>query len=187
MTLIHKKDGFTIVEALIVAGVMGLLIAIAGTMVSKYLVSRSFDNAMKDMSSTLQMSKMKAARHGVEYRAVFSRCTNVDETDPDCPVCNTYVDFAIGDDTMTMSIERGNSNRGSDKWCIESTITKKMHSHMDVDMTAITETPPIGLTSILPHLFTLALLFGVINMGIGPAMGAPPSSTTKPFGLKPHR
>jgi len=143
MSLIHKKGGFTIVEGLIVMGVMGILIAVAGTMVSKYMVSRSFDNAMKGMSSTLQMAKMKAARHGVEHRVVFARCTNIDDTtNPDCPVCNTYVDFAPGDDTMTMSIERGNSNRASDKWCIESTITKKMHSHMDVDMTAITENDP---------------------------------------------
>jgi len=142
MTRIGQNDGISIIEILIVTGVIALIVTFAASMAGQHMTSRSLDDMMKNMSSTLQMAKMKASRHGVEYRAVFSECTVVDDTDPDCPVCTTYVDFATGDDTMTMSIERGNSNRGSSKWCIESTVTKKIHSHMDLDMTAITENDP---------------------------------------------
>ena len=122
-----------------------MVVSIAVAMVSKYTVSRSFDNTMKGMSSTLQMAKMKAARHGVEHRAVFALCTNLNTTDVDCTVCDAYQDFASGDDTITMSMERGDSNRGSTTWCIESTVTKKLSDHMILDMTDILETSPLRL------------------------------------------
>jgi len=150
MTRIGQNDGISIIEILIVTGIIALIVTFAASMASQHMTSRSLDSMMKNMSSTLQMAKMKAARHGVEYRAVFARCTAIVKVDPGCPadnpgccpVCTTYVDFAPGDETMTMSIERGNSNRGSSKWCIESTVTKKIHSHLDLDMTAITENDP---------------------------------------------
>jgi len=142
MNRLENKKGFTIMEALVVTGIIALLVSMSGAIVSKYTVSRSFDDTMKGMSSMLQMAKMKAARHGVEYRAVFALCTNLNTTDEDCTVCDAYQDFASGDDTITMSIERGNSNRGSDRWCIESTITKKISNYMDLDMTDIPESVP---------------------------------------------
>ena len=70
MNRLENKKGFTIIEALVVVGIIALLVSMSGAIVSKYTVSRSFDNIMKDMSSTLQMAKMKAARHGVEHRTV---------------------------------------------------------------------------------------------------------------------
>lgn len=129
----------TIIEALIVATVISLLAGIAGLMVSRFTVSRSINDITRNISSTLQMAKLKSARDGVEYRAVFSQCDDIDDTDPDCKFCNSYTDFAPGDDTLTITLERGNSNRGSDKWCIVSSQTKKMSANFNLDLTDMAE------------------------------------------------
>ncbi|MGB7293455.1 MAG: hypothetical protein WBD99_14885 [Thermodesulfobacteriota bacterium] len=135
----------TVIEALIVAGVISLLAGIAGLMVSKFNTSRTINDITRNISATLQMAKLKSARDGVEYRAVFSRCDDgaIDDTDPDCKFCNNYTDFALGDDSLTITLERGNSNRGSDKWCIVSSQTKKMNSNFNLNMTDMGETDPL--------------------------------------------
>jgi len=146
MTDMHSKEtqrGMTIIEALIVAGVIALLAGIAGLMVSKFNASRSINDIAREISSTLQMAKMKSARDGVEYRAVFSRCDAVDDTDPDCKFCTGYTDFVLGDDKLTLTLERGNSNKGSTKWCIVSSQTKKMNQNFNVNMTDMGETDPL--------------------------------------------
>lgn len=133
----------TVIEALIVAGVISLLAAIAGLMVSRFNASRSINDIVRNISSTLQMAKLKSARDGVEYRAVFSRCTDIDDNDPNCKFCNSYDDFGLGDDTLTITLERGNSNRDSDKWCIVSSQTKKMTANFNLNMADMGETDPL--------------------------------------------
>ena len=132
----------TIIEALIVAGVISLLAGIAGLMVSRFNTSRTINDIARNISATLQMAKLKSARDGVEYRAVFSRCDDIDDTDPNCKFCNSYNDFALGDDALTITLERGNSNRGSDKWCIVSSQTKKMNKNFNLNMADMGETDP---------------------------------------------
>ncbi len=139
----ETQRGMTIVEALIVAGVIALLASIAGLMVSRFNASRSINDIAREISATLQMAKLKSARDGVEYRAVFSRCDGIDDTDPTCKFCTNYTDFALGDDTLTITLERGNSNRGSDKWCIISSQTKKMNKNFNLNMTDLEETDPL--------------------------------------------
>ena len=139
----ERQRGMTIIEALIVAGVISLLAGIAGLMVSRFTVSRSINDITRNISSTLQMAKMKSARDGVEYRAVFSQCDDIDDTDPNCKFCNNYNDFALGDDTLTITLERGNSNRGSDKWCIVSSQTKKINKNFNLNMADMGETDPL--------------------------------------------
>jgi type II secretory pathway pseudopilin PulG len=145
MIVMHCKKGqrgMTIIEALVVAGVISLLAAVAGLMVSRFTVSRTINDITRNISSTLQMAKLKSARDGVEYRAVFSQCDDIDDTDPNCKFCNGYTDFVMGDDTLTITLERGNSNRGSDKWCIESSQAKKMSSNFNLNLTDMAETGP---------------------------------------------
>jgi prepilin-type N-terminal cleavage/methylation domain-containing protein len=147
MTNMHSKQkqrGMTVIEVLVVAGVISLLAGIAGLMVSRFNTSRSINGIARDISSTLQMAKMKSARDGVEYRAVFSRCDDVDDTDPNCKFCNSYSDFNPSvDDRLTITLERGNSNRGSNKWCIVSSHTNKMNKNFNLNMTDIGETDPL--------------------------------------------
>ena len=149
MTGMDRKEtqrGMTIVEALIVAGVIALLAGIAGLMVSRFNTSRSINDIAREISATLQMAKMKSARDGVEYRAVFSRCDNINNADPNCKFCESdadYTDFALGDDRLTITLERGNSNRGYTKWCIVSSQTKKMNQNFNVNMTDMGETDPL--------------------------------------------
>ena len=138
-----RQRGMTVIEALIVVGVVALLAGIAGLMVSRFNTSRTMNDIARNISSTLQMAKMKSARDGVEYRAVFSRCDTVDDDDPDCKVCTSYTDFASVDDTLTITLERGNSNKGSDKWCIVSSQTKKMNQNFNLDLTDMDETDPL--------------------------------------------
>ena len=138
-----RQRGMTVIEALIVVGVVALLAGIAGLMVSRFNTSRTMNDIARNISSTLQMAKMKSARDGVEYRAVFSRCDTVDDDDPDCKVCTSYTDFASVDDTLTITLERGNSNKGSDKWCIVSSQTKKMNQNFNLDLTDMDETGPL--------------------------------------------
>jgi Tfp pilus assembly protein FimT len=133
----------TVIEALIVAGVISLLAGIAGLTVSRFNTSRTINDIARNISSTLQMAKMKSARDGVEYRAVFSRCNDFDDTDPNCKFCNGYTDFALGDDRLTISLERGNSNKGSTKWCIVSSQTKKMNQNFNLNMSDMEETDPL--------------------------------------------
>jgi Tfp pilus assembly protein FimT len=133
----------TVIEALIVAGVISLLAGIAGLTVSRGYTRRTINVSARTISSSLQRAKLKSARDGVEYRAVFSRCDD-DVVDPDtgCKVCNDYTDFAAGDDRLTISLERGNSNKGSTKWCIVSSQTKKMTKSFNLNMTDLGETDP---------------------------------------------
>jgi prepilin-type N-terminal cleavage/methylation domain-containing protein len=147
MTAMRSKEnqkGMTVVEVLIVAGVIGLLAGIAALMVSRFSASRSINDIAREISATLQMAKLKSARDGVEYRAVFSRCDDIDDTDPDCKFCNSYTDFDPSvDDSLTISLERGNSNKGSTKWCIVSSQTKKMNKNYNLNMSDMGETDPL--------------------------------------------
>jgi prepilin-type N-terminal cleavage/methylation domain-containing protein len=123
MTFMKKRDGFTLVELLVVIGVAGVLLALGGTIATKFVARHSTDTVTRTVSSTLQLTKLKSSRQGLEYRAIFAKCSNLDATDPKCPKCSTYVDYKSGDDTLTISTERGNSNSKSTTWCNESSQT----------------------------------------------------------------
>jgi prepilin-type N-terminal cleavage/methylation domain-containing protein len=139
---IESQEGMTLIEVLVAAGIVSLMVVLGGMMVSRFTVSRSINDITRNISATLQMAKLKSARDGVEYRAVFSRCTDIDDTRPNCRVCNTYVDFAPGDESLTITLERGNSNKGSDRWCVVSSQTKKMTQNFNLDLTDMAETGP---------------------------------------------
>jgi Tfp pilus assembly protein FimT len=93
MRQLGNSIGFTLIEALIVAGVMALLVVIAGAAVSRYSLNRKVDSITKTISSTLLIAKLKSARYGVEYQAVI-----------------TYDD---SNKILSIEMQRGDSNRGS--------------------------------------------------------------------------
>lgn len=94
MSFIEKNNGFTALEFVVVAAVMGILLAMAAGLASRFADRRSIDKITTNISTTLQIVKMKAARHGVEYQAV--------------------IDYDEDKNLLTIRTERGNSNRGSD-------------------------------------------------------------------------
>ena len=131
----HKgQNGFTIVEILVVMSVMIIVLALGSSFLSGMSVlRRSVDETTNNISSLLQIGKLKASRDGVEYRVVFARCGNVDDSDADCPVCaslGSYEEYQAGDNTLTATFERGDSNRGSTMWCIESSHTRKFRGDL---------------------------------------------------------
>ncbi len=131
MDELKKKDGFSIIEVLVVASVVVIVIVIgASSFSSKFAVSKSVDDLSNNIGSTLQLIKLQSARTGAEYRLVLADCETLDDTDPDCPICESYNGYSEGDEELNIMVERGDSNRGSQDWCVQSTQTKKISSDL---------------------------------------------------------
>jgi len=175
MSFIKKKDGFNLIELIVLVGIMVVVIVIAGSMSGRFAQRRSVDNLNRNISSTLQIAKLNALRQGVEYRAVFADCTQLNSANPDCPVCITYDDFNAGDNTITIAMERGNSNRGSTNWCVESSQTRRIQQATALDLSDITQTDPLRF--IFNPNGTLvdstgAILAQQIDIGVNPTSNA---------------
>ncbi len=96
---------------------------------------RSVDGVTNNISSMLQLGKLKSARDGVEYRVVFAKCDDIDETIPGCPQCSSlasYDEYEDGDKEISLILERGDSNIDSTVWCIQSAHTKKFESELNL-------------------------------------------------------
>lgn len=143
---LRNTEGFTMIEVLTVVTVMVVVLAVGSSYLSgKFALRRSVDELTNNISSMLNLGKLRSVRDGVEYRVVFADCTNVNESDPDCFVCNSpanYVEYQTGDEELTMILERGDSNRGSTAWCIQSTHTKRFQS--DLEIVASANLPEAG-------------------------------------------
>ena len=103
MTLISKKDGFSLIELLVIVGIIGVLLAMGGIFSAQYANRRSVDRVTTTISSTLQFVKLKAARQGLEYRAVLT--------------------YDPTQETLTIVTLRGDSNRGSTSYQDETSQT----------------------------------------------------------------
>jgi len=142
MRLIDTRDGFSTVEMLVVIGVIGILVAMGGTLAANYSIRKSVDRITGDISSSIQITKLKAARQGVEYRTLFASCADdLDTTDPNCFVCPDYTDYSAGDGTLTVIRERGNSNNASTNWCVEATTRDKIPSNITLDLSTMDDDP----------------------------------------------
>src|SRR3989337_3461431 len=143
MRLIEKRDGFSIMEALVVLGVISILVAMGGSLAVNFSIRKSVDRITGDICSSLQIAKLKAARQGVEYRTLFASCADLDTTDSNCFVCSDYDDYIAvpPDETLTIIRERGNSNIGSTSWCVESNVTGKIPSKITLDLSSLQDEP----------------------------------------------
>jgi len=122
---------------------MMMIIVIAGSMSGRFAARRSVDNMTRNISSTLQLAKLRAVRYGIEYRAVLASCGQLENTDPACPICQNYTNYNPGDETITITIERGDSNRGSTTWCVEASQTRRIPQGTTLDVASIPETNPL--------------------------------------------
>ncbi len=100
MTQFAKENGLNIVELLIVGGMISILIAIGGSIGSRFFVNRKVDNITRTISSTLQIAKLKSAKHGVEYQAVIS--------------------YDKSKNSLNIAMQVGDSNRRSERYTTET-------------------------------------------------------------------
>ena len=99
-----KDQGFSLVELMAIVAIFGLIIALSGAFSFKSSVRRKIDSITTGVSNTLQSTKLKAAREGVEYRTVF-------EENPR---------------SLELYIHRGDSNTDSTVWTTVQTHTVKL-------------------------------------------------------------
>ena len=133
MSFFRSSDGFSIIEALIVITVMMTIIVIGSSNITdKFALRRSVDGVTNNISSMLQLGKLKSVRDGVEYRVVFARCDDIDDSDADCPQCGEYIQYQAGDDEVSLILERGDSNTDSAVWCMQSEHSKRFQSQLSL-------------------------------------------------------
>lgn len=127
MGKLKEKSGFSIIEILVVVSVAAIVIVIgSSTLSGKFAVRRSVDDLSNSIGSTLQLIRLQSARNGAEYRIVLAGCDSINDDDPDCSICESYNEYSVGDKELGVMVERGDSNRGSTVWCIQTTQTKKI-------------------------------------------------------------
>ena len=138
----EQKNGFSIVELLIVTSIAAILLAASSSYFSSNVaLRRSVDDLTANIATTLQLAKLQAGRSGVEFRAVFATC-DTPGGDDECLTCSNYTDFAEGDEVINIIVERGDSNRGSTNWCIQSEQAKEFQSDLDfLDSDNMSEDP----------------------------------------------
>ena len=66
-----ENKGFSIIELIIVVGVISILVVIGGSISSKFMDRRAIDKITNNISTSLNLAKIQAARHGVEYETVI--------------------------------------------------------------------------------------------------------------------
>lgn len=93
MDLIYKNKGFNVIELLIIAGVVSILVVMAGALSSKFADRRSVDSLAHKITSNLNLVKLQSSRNGVEYQAV--------------------INFNDTEKKLTMTTQMGDSNRNS--------------------------------------------------------------------------
>ncbi|MGQ0793628.1 MAG: pilus assembly FimT family protein [Deltaproteobacteria bacterium] len=113
-----KRSGFSLIEAIVVTGIISIFVVLAGGLSSKVFSRRSVDNITQNIASTLQLVKLKAARQGVEYQAIFT--------------------YDAVEQTLEIVTERGDSNRGSVDYAEESSHTIKVLKGMNITPAART-------------------------------------------------
>ncbi len=95
MFMMHSKEkGFSLIELLFVIMVIGILIVIAGSFSSSFSSRRNVDSVTNSISSNIQISKLQAARDGVQHR----------------------VSLSITGSILEIVRERGDSNTVSSNW-----------------------------------------------------------------------
>ncbi len=71
MTRRNKEKGFTLMEVIVVVGIVVIILALAGAFSIKAAYRRNVDSVTTRVSNSLQLTKLQAAKNGVEFRTVF--------------------------------------------------------------------------------------------------------------------
>lgn len=101
------ERGITLMEMLMVVGIIGTMTVIAGPGMRSWWVSFQFHNSVREIVFTMQLARMKAISKGVEYRVVFD----------------------LNEETFQM--ERGNRANESDAWIPEEEL-RDIHAKANI-------------------------------------------------------
>jgi len=96
MKIFKKKKGFTVIEVLVAAGIIAILVIMAGALSSKFALRRSVDQVAFKITSSLNLVKLQAARNGVQYQAELSYDTTGNKLKIETKMgdSNRFSDFA---------------------------------------------------------------------------------------------
>lgn len=68
----YKNNGYSIIELVVIIGIISAIFAITGNISSKLFLRRSVENIVFQIGSLLNQSKLQAARQGVEYQVTLN-------------------------------------------------------------------------------------------------------------------
>lgn len=114
--------GLTLIETLVVIGVISVLLAIGGAMASRFASMQSIDNISHKISSTLNLVKLQSSRQGVQFQAVLS--------------------YDSSENILTIETQRGDSNRNSNNFTSLTTEQIRVLDNYEIlrNNTVLTET-----------------------------------------------
>lgn len=71
----HTGRGFTLIEVLIVIGIMGMLMLISYPSIMNSLETRGLENTVRDIQSSMQVAKFQAVKTRINHRIRFTNAT----------------------------------------------------------------------------------------------------------------
>jgi prepilin-type N-terminal cleavage/methylation domain-containing protein len=67
----HTKRGFTLIEVLVVVGIMGMLMVISYPSIMNSLETSGLENTARDIQSSMQVAKFQAVKTRINHRIRF--------------------------------------------------------------------------------------------------------------------
>jgi prepilin-type N-terminal cleavage/methylation domain-containing protein len=101
---LKKKDGFSLIEMMIVIAVLGIVLAIAAPNFTEYRNRTNLKESARDISSDLLLYKQRSVSENVRYRITFNYAGNSYTVEK-----QTGMGLATWDTVVTKTIGQGNS------------------------------------------------------------------------------
>jgi prepilin-type N-terminal cleavage/methylation domain-containing protein len=71
----HTNLGFTLIEVLVVIGIMGMIMLVSYPSIMNSLETRGLENTARDIQSSMQVAKFQAVKTRINHRIRFSNTT----------------------------------------------------------------------------------------------------------------